>query len=74
MELRARSADGLWLHLEIAGTNLMDDPEVSAVVACIRDITACREAEEALEKERRQFRNLIETCPVSLIIYQDGGI
>jgi PAS domain S-box-containing protein len=37
---RFRHRDGSWRRLEVAATNLLDDPDVRAVVATFRDITA----------------------------------
>lgn len=36
---RARHADGRWRHLEMRSTNLLDDPEVGALVVSLRDAT-----------------------------------
>jgi diguanylate cyclase (GGDEF)-like protein/PAS domain S-box-containing protein len=47
-ECRVRHADGRWRWLEAVYTNLLDDPDVDAVVVNSRDITERREAEEAL--------------------------
>ncbi len=50
VEHRARHKDGHWLHLETTANNLLEDPELQAVVLTVRDVT---ERVRAQEKERR---------------------
>jgi diguanylate cyclase (GGDEF)-like protein/PAS domain S-box-containing protein len=48
VEFRARHQDGSWRHVELAPTNLLDDPAVGGIVCNVRDITERRRAEEEL--------------------------
>jgi len=48
---RFRHKDGSWRWLEVIGTNLLDDPEVSGIVVNSRDVTESHEA-SALLRER----------------------
>jgi len=50
-EVRIRHADGSWRWTEVVGTNLLEDPDLHAVVFNYRDIT---ERNEALEQIRFQ--------------------
>ena len=45
-----RAPDGSWLHLEIMGTNVTEDPNVRGVVVNARDITERVEAPSELRK------------------------
>jgi PAS domain S-box-containing protein len=49
VELRARRADGNWIHLEAVVANLVDRPSVRGTVVNARDITERKQAEAALE-------------------------
>jgi PAS domain S-box-containing protein len=39
LELRVRHADGSWRHLEVAGQNRLEDPEIAALILNARDIS-----------------------------------
>jgi PAS domain S-box-containing protein len=56
MDLRVRHRDGSIRWVESTGTNLLDDPDVAAIVGNYRDITARKQAEEAV----RASRDLLE--------------
>ena len=58
LELRVRHRDGSILWVESWGTNLLDDPDVRAIVGNYRDITAQKHAEEAA----REGQRLVETA------------
>ena len=47
-ECRARHSNGSWRHVEVIGTNLVDDPSVRGFVFNSRDVTDRKEAEEQL--------------------------
>jgi PAS domain S-box-containing protein len=50
--------------MESVGTYLLDDPAQGGVVVNSRDITARKEAEEALEAAEVRYRTLVEHIPV----------
>lgn len=57
MQVRARmlSNQGHWRWVEATFTNLLDDPDVGAIVANYRDITQQKEAEERLQKHAEEL-------------------
>ena len=69
---RRRHKDGRWLWLEGTATNLLHDPAVRAIVTNYRDVTARRQAEEALDAEHTLMRTLIDQIP-DLIYVKDGA-
>jgi PAS domain S-box-containing protein len=54
IELRLRHRDGSWRWVEATGVNLLDDPNVQAVLGTYRDITERRHTTEELETRVRQ--------------------
>ena len=50
--------DGSWRYIEGAGTNLLDDPAVKAIVLNFRDITESKLAEMELQKFYQEEKNL----------------
>ncbi len=63
VEFRFRHADGSWRWLEATGTNLLADPDVGGFVVNSRDVTARREAEQALAEAEARYRTLVEQVP-----------
>ncbi len=60
IDLRFRRADGAWRILEVIGTNLLDDPDIGALVANARDITEWEEDRAALRTSEERYRTLVE--------------
>ena len=54
-EVRVRHRDGSLRWIESTGTNLLDDPNVRAIVGNYRDITARKLADEALRASRDEL-------------------
>jgi PAS domain S-box-containing protein len=50
--------DGSWIWMEAVGVNMLDNPEVGAVVVNSRDITDRVEAENAVRESESHFRDL----------------
>ncbi|MGZ4152190.1 MAG: PAS domain S-box protein, partial [Actinomycetota bacterium] len=68
MDVRFRNADGSSRLVEIVGNNLLDDPNVAAVVLNARDVTLNREAEA-------RFRTVFESSAIGMaLVASDGRI
>ncbi|MET8149822.1 putative bifunctional diguanylate cyclase/phosphodiesterase [Actinoplanes sp. NPDC049668] len=50
-EARLRRPDGSWMHLDVIGTNRVDDPALRAAVISLRDIGRRKELEDELSKQ-----------------------
>ncbi len=59
-EFRVRAADGRWAHVEVSGANLLEDPDVAAIVLTTRNITQRKEAERALARARDDALRALE--------------
>jgi diguanylate cyclase (GGDEF)-like protein/PAS domain S-box-containing protein len=46
LEFRIRHGDGRWRHVEVSGSNLLDDPAIRGVVVNLRDVTERRRVAE----------------------------
>jgi PAS domain S-box-containing protein len=58
IEVRVRHRDGSWRHMEATGTNLLDDPDVGAIVLNSRDVTEHKRVEEELREANRRLEEL----------------
>jgi len=63
IDLRFRRADGAWRILEVIGTNLLDDPDIGAIVANARDITEWEVDRAALRTSEARLRVVLEQLP-----------
>jgi PAS domain S-box-containing protein len=54
-QFRLRHTDGTWRWVEATATDLLDEPSVHAIVMNYRDITARKQAEEALRQRNRDL-------------------
>jgi PAS domain S-box-containing protein len=73
VHFRMRYKDGSWRWMEGAGTNLLADPDVQAIVVNYRDIGAQRAAEQALSQSETRFRRLAESNIIGVIIGDATG-
>jgi diguanylate cyclase (GGDEF)-like protein/PAS domain S-box-containing protein len=48
---RVRHMDGSWRDADVVATNLMDDPDVEAIVLNVRDVTVRRALQQQLEEQ-----------------------
>ena len=67
VEYRARHADGSWRWMEAYGSEQFDSPAVDGYVITSRDITARKEREQRLERERQRYATLFETLPTPVL-------
>jgi PAS domain S-box-containing protein len=70
IEARLRSGRGGWIWAEVVAQDLLDEPDVNAIVLNARDITARREAEHALRESEARFRRLAEHAQDLIFRYQ----
>jgi len=68
-QLRLQHRDGSWRWIEGTATNLLADPEVQAILASYRDITALKQAEESL----RLLSQVVEHTTDSIVICDSAG-
>ncbi len=59
---RLRAKDGTWRSIEGAGSNLLAEPSIRAIVVNYRDITARKRSEEALRQAEEKYRSIVENA------------
>ena len=60
VEFRLRTRDGSWRWMHAVYTNLLDDPDVQAVVTNLRDVTDRVEREQQLKSSEQRLWGVIE--------------
>lgn len=73
LEFRYRHSDESWLWLEVTGTNLLEEPNVQAIVGNVRDISARKTSEEKLAQSENRFRALIENNADAIVLVDAKG-
>lgn len=74
-ELRLRHADGTWRWFEATVTSHLQNPKVRGIVGNLHDITARKQAEEALREAHERFRSAFENAPIGMAMVDlDGRI
>ncbi|HEU4727886.1 MAG TPA: PAS domain S-box protein, partial [Kofleriaceae bacterium] len=74
VEFRVAMPDGSLRWLETTGVNLLDNPQVGALVTSFRDITARRLVAEALQQSEQRYRHLVEMSPAPIQVHADGRV
>jgi PAS domain S-box-containing protein len=59
---RVRHKDGTWRWIETLSTNKLDSPDIGAIIANFRDVTARKRAEEAAREAEEKFRFIVESA------------
>lgn len=72
-EYRFRRADGSYCWIESIGAYLLDEPGVEGVIVHARDITARREAEQALRESEELRRAATNGAPIILFALNSEG-
>ncbi|MBL8050905.1 MAG: PAS domain S-box protein, partial [Anaerolineales bacterium] len=65
-QYQIKHKDGSWRWVESIGKNLLNDPDIRAIIGNFRDITERKQAEEALINSEEQYRSLFEDSPIAL--------
>ena len=79
LENRWRCKDGTWRWIESTVTNLLDHPQVGAIMCISRDITKCKQLpvfEQAVRQlldTERKFRSLVESTIVGVMVTDQEG-
>jgi PAS domain S-box-containing protein len=66
VQVRTLHGDGTWHWTEAMGGNLLKEPSVRAIVVNFRDITARKQAEEALRESVEKYKTLTEHLNVGV--------
>jgi diguanylate cyclase (GGDEF)-like protein/PAS domain S-box-containing protein len=67
-ELRLRHADGSWRWYEVVFKNLRNDPRIGGIALHLHDVTARRDAEDALRAREERFKALVQHSYDSLVV------
>ena len=74
--VRIRHSDGAgptWRRVDITGVNLLDDPDVGAILVNLRDVTDQVEAQDALATSEERFRAMVQHSSDSVFIARADG-
>ena len=71
-ESRNRHKDGSWRWFETTVRNLLEEPNVNAIVMNLKDITERKKVEEALLESEVKYRTVVENSLVGFYIIQDN--
>lgn len=73
-EMRSRRKDGEWVWVEGTITNMLDAPNIGAIVTNYRDVTDRKIAENALKESEEKYRLVVENGNDAIVVAQDGRI
>lgn len=68
LEYRTRHKNGAWIWVETFGRNLLDVPDVQAMVFTTRDITGRKRAEDALQERNQYIETIMENSPIGFAV------
>ena len=73
VQMRALARDGQWHYVEVAVTNMLDDPVVNGLVVNMRDVTERRVMEAALRASEARYRGIVETSQEGIWLIDSTG-
>jgi len=73
IQYRFQSKEGSWKWIESTFSNLLDNPDIEAIVINFRDIADRRKYEETIQHERIMLRTLIDNLPDPIYILDKEG-
>jgi PAS domain S-box-containing protein len=71
-QFRVLHKDGHYFWMEGVATNLIDDPNIRAIVNNYRDVTERKESEEKIAISERRFRVLIENSVDAIVLTDEN--
>ncbi|HLB26770.1 MAG TPA: PAS domain S-box protein, partial [Dehalococcoidia bacterium] len=75
LEARLRHRDGSWRAVEGIGRSFLDESGTVGIVVSLRDITARKQAEEAIREAEERWRSLVENAPdLIMTVDREGTI
>lgn len=60
-EVRVRHVHGHWVWIDMVAWNLLEDPDVGALVTCARDVSDIRRARDALRDAERRIATVLDS-------------
>ena len=63
MTIRVQHKDGDWRTFEVIGRNMVEDPNIGAIIVNARDVTGTVEANAALQERERELRLIAANLP-----------
>jgi PAS domain S-box-containing protein len=73
VQARGRHKNGSWRALEALGTNLLDDPNVQALILNVRDVTERLQAERALRENEQLLDSVLAYSPDTIYTLDVGS-
>jgi PAS domain S-box-containing protein/putative nucleotidyltransferase with HDIG domain len=72
-QARMLAKDGNWKWIEAIATNLLEDPDIQAIVVNFKDISDRKQTEDKLKVSERSFREFLETVNLAAVILDAEG-
>lgn len=73
VELRFRERDSGWRHVEVKGTNHVENPAVEGVIINAQDVTDRKRTKGELRRERDLTQRVFEVAPGPLLLLDEDG-
>lgn len=73
IELRFRQRDGGWRHVEVRGTNRLQNPAIEGVIVNAQDVTDRKRTRGRLRRERDLTQRIFEVAPSPLLLLDEDG-